>query len=88
MMAALDDLNVQGELRPNELMSRHTTWRGGGPAELFFVPASVEDLQGFLRELDEDAPIFLFGLGSNLLVREGGLPGVVISAAKILRDLE
>ena len=88
MMAALDNLNVQGELRTNEPMSRHTSWRVGGPAELFFVPASVEDLQGFLRELDDDAPIFWFGVGSNLLVRDGGLPGVVVSAAKILRDLE
>jgi len=88
MMAALDNLNVQGELRSNESMSRHTSWRVGGPAESFFIPASVEDLQGFLRELDDDVPVFWFGVGSNLLVREGGLPGVVISAAKILRDLE
>ena len=88
MMAALDNLNVQGELRSNESMSRHTSWRVGGAAELFFIPASVEDLQSFLRELDDDAPVFWFGVGSNLLVREGGLPGVVISAARILRDLE
>ena len=88
MMAALDKLNVQGELRSNESMSRHTSWRVGGPAELFFIPASVEDLQGFLRELDDTTPVFWFGVGSNLLVREGGLPGVVISAAKILRSLE
>ena len=88
MMAALDNMNVQGELRRNEPMSRHTSWRVGGPAELFFVPASVADLQAFLHELDEDTPIFWLGIGSNLLVREGGLPGVVISATKILRDLE
>ena len=88
MMAAPDNLNVQGELRANESMSRHTSWRVGGPAELFFVPASVEDLQSFLGELDDDVPVFWFGVGSNLLVREGGLPGVVIAAAKILRDLE
>ena len=88
MMAALDELNVQGDLRSDESMSRHTSWRVGGPAELFFIPASIEDLQGFLRELDDETPIFWFGVGSNLLVREGGLPGVVISAAKILRDLE
>jgi len=88
MMAALDKLNVQGELRTNESMSRHTSWRVGGPAEWFFVPASVEDLQGFLRELDDNVPIFWFGVGSNLLVRDGGLPGVVISAAKILKDID
>ncbi len=88
MMAALDNMNVQGELRRNEPMSRHTSWRVGGPAELFFIPACVADLQAFLHELDEDTPIFWLGIGSNLLVREGGLPGVVISATKILRDLE
>ena len=81
-------MTVQGELRSNEPMSRHTSWRVGGPAEWFFVPASIEDLQSFLHELDDDTPVFWFGIGSNLLVREGGLRGVVISATKILRDLE
>ncbi len=80
-------MNVQGELRSNEPMSRHTSWRVGGPAELFFMPASIEDLQSFLRNLSDDTPVFWFGIGSNLLVREGGLPGVVISATAILRDL-
>ena len=88
MMAASDNMNVQGELRLNEPMSRHTSWRVGGPAELFFIPASIEDLQSFLHELDEDAPVFWLGIGSNILVREGGLPGVVISASKILREIE
>jgi len=88
MMAVRDDMNVQGELRSNEPMSRHTSWRVGGPAEWFFVPASIDDLQSFLSELDDDTPVFWFGIGSNLLVREGGLPGVVISATKILRDLD
>jgi len=88
MMAAPDNMNVQGELRRNEPMSRHTSWRVGGPAEMFFIPASVEDLQSFLREINADTPIFWLGIGSNILVREGGLPGVVISAAKILRDIE
>lgn len=88
MMAAARDLRVQGELRYNEPMSRHTSWRAGGPAEVFFKPASVEDLATFLRELDADTPIFWHGVGTNLLVRDGGLPGVVVSATKILRDLE
>jgi len=88
MMAAARDLVVQGELRYNEPMSRHTSWRAGGAAEVFFVPASVEDLAAFLSELDADTPIFWHGVGTNLLVRDGGLPGVVVSATKILRDLE
>ncbi len=72
MMAAARDLNVQGELRFNEPMSRHTSWRAGGPAEVFFKPASVEDLATFLRELDADTPIFWHGVGTNLLVRDCG----------------
>jgi UDP-N-acetylmuramate dehydrogenase len=81
-------MSGHGDLRSNELMSRHTSWRVGGPAELFFVPASIEDLAQFLRELDAATPIFWLGLGSNLLVRDGGIRGVVIAASKILRSLE
>ncbi len=88
MMAAATELTVRGELRSNEPMSRHTSWRVGGPAETFFVPDSVDDLSAFLAGLDASTPIFWLGVGSNLLVRDGGLPGVVISAAKILRKLE
>ena len=88
MMAALDDMAVRGELRIDEPMSRHTSWRAGGPAEHFFLPADLEDLQHFLADLEEGTPIFWHGVGSNLLVREGGIRGVVISASKILRELE
>jgi len=88
MMAAAADMRVQGELRFDESMSRHTSWRAGGPAETFFIPASIDDLSAFLAELDKDTPIFWHGVGSNLLVRDGGFPGVVISATTILRSLE
>ncbi|MDJ0709345.1 MAG: UDP-N-acetylmuramate dehydrogenase [Woeseiaceae bacterium] len=88
MMAAAADIRVQGELRSGEPMSRHTSWRAGGPAETFFIPASVEDLAMFLGELDETTSIFWHGVGSNLLVRDGGIRGVVISATKMLRDIE
>jgi UDP-N-acetylmuramate dehydrogenase len=88
MMAAARDLKVQGEIRFDEPMSRHTSWRAGGPAEMFFVPASIEDLSDFLAELDRDTPLFWHGVGTNLLVRDGGIPGVVVSASKILRDLQ
>ncbi len=88
MMAAATELEVQGEMRVGEPMSRHTSWRVGGPAESFFVPASIEDLSSFLRDLDDDTPIFWLGVGSNLLVRDGGLRGVVISATKMLKNLE
>ena len=87
-MMAAPVLNVQGELREQEPMSKHTSWRVGGPAELFFTPASLDDLALFLRELDETTPVFWLGVGSNLLVRDGGIRGVVISATRVLRDLE
>jgi UDP-N-acetylmuramate dehydrogenase len=88
MMAVATHVDDHGELRENEPMSRHTSWRVGGPADLFFVPSSIEELSQFLRDLDSDTAILWLGVGSNLLVRDGGIRGVVISAAKILRTLE
>jgi UDP-N-acetylmuramate dehydrogenase len=66
-------------VRRDEPMSRHTSWHVGGPAELFFNPRDRSDLVAFLKSLPGDVPIQWIGLGSNLLVREGGLKGVVIS---------
>lgn len=88
MMAAQIDVSVGGEIRHDEPMSRHTSWRVGGPAETFFKPADIDDLSEFLRKLEPTTPIFWFGLGSNLLVRDGGLPGAVIATAGIFGDLE
>ena len=87
-MNAVSSSRVHGELRVGEPMSRHTSWRVGGPAQSFFRPADIDDLKAFLQDLDEDTPVFWHGVGSNLLVRDGGLPGVVISAAPMLRELE
>ena len=72
----------RGALLCNEPMSKHTSWRVGGPADEFFVPADREDLIVFLRELSPDIPITWAGLGSNLLVRDGGIRGVVIGTHK------
>jgi UDP-N-acetylmuramate dehydrogenase len=88
MMAATTNMAVSGEIRDQEPMSRHTSWRAGGPAELFFRPADLDDLARFLRNLDSNTPVFWFGLGSNLLVRDGGIPGAVIAAAGIFTKLE
>lgn len=87
-MMAAEARATHGEIRLNEPMSKHTSWRVGGPAETFFIPASLDDLAEFLGKLHREVPVFWFGVGSNLLVRDGGIPGVVISAAKILRDIE
>lgn len=88
MMVAGRNAPVTGALRRDEPMSRHTSWRVGGPADLFYVPAGLEDLAGFLRELDPGVPVFWFGLGSNLLVRDGGVRGAVISARGVFSQLE
>jgi len=88
MMAARSTSDFAGELRRNEPMSRHTSWRIGGPAEWFFRPANLDDLARFLRTLEIDTPVFWFGLGSNLLIRDGGLPGVVIATSGIFTHLE
>ena len=87
-MMAAEQKTLRGEVRVNEPMSKHTSWRAGGPAESYFIPSSLEDLSLFLKELHEDIPVFWYGVGTNLLVRDGGLPGVVIASAKILKDLE
>ena len=87
-MMAAGVRSMQGEIRHNEPMSRHTSWRVGGPAETFFLPAGLHDLAVFLRELDPRVPVFWLGVGSNLLVRDGGIRGVVIAAARVLRKLE
>jgi UDP-N-acetylmuramate dehydrogenase len=87
-MAAQTRPSVVGDLRRDEPMSKHTSWRVGGPAEYFFKPANINDLALFLRGLDEDVPVFWFGVGSNLLVRDGGLAGVVMSVAGILKDIK
>lgn len=77
-----------GDLRFNEPMSKHTSLRVGGPAEQFFIPHSVEDLSIFLKTLDSNLPILWLGRGSNLLVRDGGLSGVVVATSKISNVIE
>ena len=75
-------------VRRDEPLSRHTSWHVGGPAEVFFNPRDREDLASFLRALPAEVPIHWIGLGSNLLVRDGGLRGIVISTHSTLDRLE
>jgi UDP-N-acetylmuramate dehydrogenase len=70
--------DLRGEMRFNVPMSRYTTWRAGGQAERMYIPADREDLSKFLRTLPSDEKVFPLGLGSNLLVRDGGLKGTVL----------
>jgi UDP-N-acetylmuramate dehydrogenase len=86
--AVAEDLEQFGQPLCNEPMSKHTSWRVGGPADLFFRPTTVEQLQRLLRELPPDTPILWLGLGSNLLVRDGGIRGAVIATSGLPRELE
>ncbi|MBO6758576.1 MAG: UDP-N-acetylmuramate dehydrogenase [Roseibium sp.] len=70
--------NVRGKLRANQPLSAVTWFRTGGPAQLMFQPADEDDLAAFLKVLPADIPVLPIGLGSNLLIRDGGLEGVVI----------
>lgn len=88
MMALEKSKGSAGVLKLDEPMSRHTSWRVGGVAEKFYKPAGLEDLSRFLKTLPADEAVFWLGVGSNLLVRDGGLPGVVIAASGVFRDLD
>jgi len=78
MMVAESMSGFRGELSSDEPMSAHTSWRVGGPADQCYRPADLEDLQQFLAALAPDEPVTWVGLGSNLLVRDGGIRGTVI----------
>lgn len=78
---------AQGRLLPNEPLARYTSWRVGGKADRLYIPAGLPDLQAFLQELDESEPVHFIGLGSNLLVRDGGVRGSVVLMHNVLTDL-
>jgi UDP-N-acetylmuramate dehydrogenase len=88
MMAVADSLRLRGELRHAEPMARHTSWRAGGAAARFYRPADLADLAEFLRGLPAEEPLLWCGLGSNLLVRDGGWPGTVIYLQGCLNGLQ
>ncbi|WP_341365573.1 UDP-N-acetylmuramate dehydrogenase [Yoonia sp. BS5-3] len=69
---------VRGTLTPQRALSELTWMRVGGPAEMLFQPADIDDLSDFLAGLDPAVPVFPMGVGSNLIVRDGGIAGVVI----------
>jgi UDP-N-acetylmuramate dehydrogenase len=79
--------SLRGDLRLGESMARHVSWRAGGQADRFFVPADLDDLAAFLRGLNTDEPLCFVGLGSNLLVRDGGYRGTIVHLHKALGDI-
>jgi UDP-N-acetylmuramate dehydrogenase len=79
---------MRGEMRTNEPMSKHTSWRVGGCAERYYIPADLRDFAHLLHHLPVDEPVHVVGLGSNLLVRDGGLRGTVVAVHAQLNELQ
>ncbi len=76
LKAAMPDL--RGRLLANQSLAELTWFRVGGPAQLLFTPSNEDDLAYFLKSLPKELPVYVVGVGSNLIVRDGGVPGVVI----------
>lgn len=94
MIAAHRDTSLRGRLPPvrgrltaDAPMAGFSWFRTGGPAEVLFEPADTEDLAGFVNGLPKDVPATVIGVASNLLVRDGGIPGVVIRLGKAFADV-
>jgi UDP-N-acetylmuramate dehydrogenase len=85
---AAKTLNPDPALVHDEPMAKHTSWRVGGAAEQFYRPSTIEELAIFLAGLAPGTPVTWIGLGSNLLVRDGGIRGVVISTSALPKVLE
>lgn len=87
MMTAVQQ-TLRGSLKLNESMARHTSWRVGGPAERYYEPADLDDLAEFLSQQVQSEALMWLGLGSNLLVRDGGIRGTVIITSGLLNEIE
>lgn len=78
ILAALEPASLRGRLLPDHPLADLTWFRVGGPADVLFTPADEDDLAAALSALPADVPVTVIGLGSNLIVRDGGVPGLVI----------
>lgn len=79
---------VAGKLTPDAPLAPLVWFKSGGSAEWLFEPKDLDDLQSFLRDLDPLVPVMALGLGSNLIVRDGGVPGVVVRLGKAFAKVE
>ncbi len=80
--------DVRGKLTRNAPLDKLVWFKSGGSADWLFEPADLDDLTAFLAQLDEGTPIMALGLGSNLIVRDGGVPGVVVRLGKPFATVE
>jgi UDP-N-acetylmuramate dehydrogenase len=79
---------LRGRLLANQALGEFTWFRVGGAAQAFFMPEDENDLAYFLRNLPSETPITVIGAGSNLIVRDGGVPGVVIRLGRGFNDVK
>lgn len=87
MMDAIEKTVLRGELLRHENLANYTSWRAGGPADILYLPADLADLAAFLHAIPADAPVTWLGLGSNTLVRDGGIEGIVIITQGALNEV-
>lgn len=78
---------LRGVLLEQELLKNYTSWQVGGPAEYLYKPNDVKDLQFFLKTIPDNIPIYFLGLGSNVLIRDHGVKGVVILTQGTLKQI-
>ncbi len=78
---------LKGRVMFDESLAKHNSWRVGGPADVFFIPANKHDLVLFLQALPANLPIFWLGLGSNVLIRDGGVRAAVIETHGALNEI-
>ena len=87
MTMTATNTTLRGQLLHDEPMSRHTSWRIGGNVRNYFQPADMQDVCEFMKTLPADEQVYWIGLGSNLLVRDGGINGTVIAVSGMLNQL-
>src|ERR1700754_88653 len=80
--------DVRGRLLANQSLAELTWFRVGGPAQVLFMPEDEADLAYFLKNIPADIPVIVVGLGSNLIVRDGGIPGVVVRLGRGFSDVK
>lgn len=84
----ISTLKIKGEIRYDEAMANHTSWRAGGIADRYCMPVDIDDLSLLLKSLPENENLLWMGLGSNTLIRDGGFRGTVIATQGVISQLE
>ena len=87
-MSVALDMRVRGKLKPDAPLAPLVWFKSGGAAEWLFEPADRDDLTAFLADLDPATPVMALGLGSNMIVRDGGVPGVTVRLGKAFAKVE